>query len=124
MKKVLFTLCIIVTGLLVLTGCEKREDQPSVLDVTPPPRPFNLEIVKTSTTIYTLTWQIDDPSTVVSEYRVYSINSFGPPDLLGTTDQLTAEIDTVVELGGLVFGVSAVTIENVESDVTSLAAPN
>jgi hypothetical protein len=122
-KKLLLTVSLLMTGLLLLTGCEKREDFPTAIDVAEPPRPYDLEVVKTSATMYTLTWTIDDPSLLVDEYKVYSVSAFGQ-ELLGTTDQLQTDVDTVLPLTGLVFGVSSVTTQNVESDLTTAAAPD
>jgi hypothetical protein len=110
-------------SLLVLLGCDSRNELPAVLGITPPPQPANLNIQKTSPTMYELTWTIDNP-TAVSEFRVYSVGPFGPPELIGATDQTQTDVDTVIPVTGIVFGVSSVTVENVESDLTSVAAPD
>lgn len=122
MKNVFVVLSLM--SLLVLLGCESRNELPGVLGITPPPQPANLDIQKTSPTMYELTWTIDDPSTVVSEYRVYSVSAFAPPELIGSTTQTQTDVDTVIPVTGIVFGVSAVTVENVESDLISAAAPD
>ena len=122
MKKVLLALSLIaVIGLLSV--CEKREDFPQMLNVTVPPQPDSLVVEKIDATNYSLTWTIDDANNVVKEYRVYAVNSFLPPDLIGSTNELFTDVNTVIPVSGLVFGVSSVTIENVESDLTIQAAP-
>jgi hypothetical protein len=121
-KKVLLALSLLaVIGLLSV--CEKREDFPQMLNVTVPPQPDSLVVEKLDATNYHLTWTIDDPNNVVKEYRVWSVNRFTPPDTIGTTVELKADVNTVIPISGLVFGVSSITIENVESDLTIQAAP-
>ncbi len=122
MKKVLLALSLLaVIGLMSV--CETREDFPPMLTVTVPPQPANLVVEKLDATNYHLTWTIDDPNNLVMEYRVWSVNSFTPPDTIGTTVELYADVNTVIPIPGLVFGVSAVTIQNVESDITTAPAP-
>jgi hypothetical protein len=121
-KKVLLALSLLsVLGLMSV--CEKREDFPQLLDVTVPPRPGNLDVQRVDAINYHLTWTIDDPDNVVREYRVWSVNSFTPPDTIGTTVELFADVNTVIPITGLVFGVSSVTIQNVESDIATKPAP-
>ena len=122
MKKVLLALSLLaIIGLLSV--CEKREDFPQMLNVTVPPQPDSLVIETDDSINFLLTWTIDDPGNVVKEYKVYSVNNFTPPDLIGTTVELYADVNTVLPVSGLVFGVSSVTIENVESDLTIQPAP-
>jgi len=122
-KKVLLALSLLaVIGLMSV--CETREDFPQMLNVTVPPQPANLVVQKLSEVDYHLTWTIDDPDNVVMEYRVWSVNSFTPPDTIGTTIELFADVNTVIPVSGLVFGVSSVTVQNVESDITTAAAPD
>ncbi len=117
----------IVAALVLLTGilsvCEKREDSQSVLDVAAPPQPDNLVVTRVDNINYTLTWTVDDPDNVVKEYKVYLITSFAPPDLLDSIEETSTGVNTVVEIPGLIFGVSVVTIGNVESAITTEPAP-
>lgn len=116
---------IVILGLVAVAftsfSCEERQDFPQLLDVSAPPGPFNLTITSPAPQQYDLAWEISDPA-AVKLYRVYIV-SLGMPQLVGTSDTTTFLAQTVLPIQGIVFGVSAVSTENVESDLATAVAP-
>jgi hypothetical protein len=120
-RKALLILC-----LTVLVSCTKREDFPPTLPIAAPPVPENLQIKKINTLIgvldeYELNWDVSDPS-VVEFFRLYAVSGF----LLEHIGDTSAPPETVTTLSmtGLVFGVTTVSVQNVESDPTFALAPD
>jgi hypothetical protein len=120
-------LILVVAAVTVaLAACEKREDFPPLLPIDSPPTPYDFEVVQglpPDTLDYDLTWKIDDPDSLVKEYWIYAYSSVTIPDTVGTTTDMFYAVRTAVDLPGLVFGVSAVTGQNVESDIVTAPAP-
>jgi len=116
---------IVILGLLAVTfasfSCEERQDFPQLLNVSAPPEPFNLTITSPAPQQYDLAWEISDPA-AVKLYRVYIV-SFGTAELVGTADTTQFLAQTILPIQGIVFGVSAVSTENVESDLATAVAP-
>ena len=104
----------IVIFVLFVAACSKHDDVPPPLEVMTPPTPKNLVVETVDQLTYDLSWEIDDPA-VVKEYRIYSEYGSSGPVLEGTTDTTTIQVISPVAISGLVFCVSAVTLENVES---------
>jgi hypothetical protein len=115
---------LLVIGLLVLWGCDSREDFPPTLPITPPPTPTNFVVTSPAPLQYDLEWSINDPDGVVKEYWIYAYSSISLPDTVGTTTETSYPVETSFEVPGLVFGVSAVSFQNVESDLAISAAPD
>lgn len=115
---------LLVFGLLVLLGCEKREDYPTSLSITPPPTPTNFEVTSPGPLQYDLSWSIDDPDGIVKEFWIYAYSQISLPDTVGTTTGTTYLVETSFQIPGLVFGVSAVSTQNVESDLATAPAPD
>jgi len=114
----------LVFGLLVLLGCENREDFPPLLPITPPPTPTNFEVTSPGPLQYDLKWSINDPDGIVKEFWIYAYSQISLPDVVGTTTDTTYLVETSFELPGLTFGVSAVSTQNVESDLATALAPD
>jgi hypothetical protein len=111
---------VVILG-LVLVACTQHDDLLPPIDVTEPPTPANLTVSTTDFVIYHLSWQIDDPSSVVKEYRVYSMVTGYAPVLQGTTDTTAVEINAKVPVLGVSFCVSTVTVDNVEGHLVCAA---
>jgi hypothetical protein len=112
---------------LVLGGCPKHENFPTALEITVPPTPSNFNItVPSSSTTYTFEWEISDPASVKG-YRLYNIGLFATPELLADETTITGTEVTPPAFGyslsGLQFGVSAVSIDNVEGPMAVAVAP-
>ena len=115
-KALLITLCT-----LAFSACDKREDFPTKYDVVIPPKPYNLSVTFVGAqSEYDLTWEIDDPNQVVDRYFVYLSSGLGVPDTIGTTQTTSFVYPWPFELSGLVFGVTAVSDQNVESDAATV----
>jgi hypothetical protein len=111
-KSLLIVLCT-----LALLACEKREDFPPKYDITIPPQPYNLSVTYVEAQrVYDLTWEIDDPDQLVEEYFVYLSSGLAAPDTIGTTTTTSFTYNWPLNLSGLIFGVTSVSDENVESD--------
>ena len=116
MKKAIINVWCVVLCAALLAACEKREDFPTELDITPPPVPFNLSISTPSQTQYDMTWEINDPGSIVKEYYVYLYTGLTLPDSIGTSTTTSFSWTSPFPISGIAFGVTAVTDQNVESD--------
>jgi hypothetical protein len=128
----IFALGIVAMGILTL-GCSKHENFPAVFNVTAPPTPSSLVVTNPSGSNYDLSWSISD-ATNVQTYRVYLISPVGvdptsgeliyDESLLIESPTTSIMIDTVLPvLPGSDFGVSAVSLDNVEGAMTREPAP-
>ena len=105
----------VIIGLLVLAACSQHDDVLPPIDVIDPPTPDSLKVESTDLLTYHLSWKIDDPEAVVKEYWIYSQYATSELVLEGTADTTDVYVVSPVAVEGIVFCVSAVTIENVES---------
>jgi hypothetical protein len=104
---------VVIIGLLLM-ACSEHDDVVPPIDVAEPPTPTNFQIETADLLTYHLSWEIDDPA-VVKEYRIYSQYGTSGPVLEGTAETTSIDVVSPVAIEGLVFCVSAVTVENVES---------
>lgn len=109
---------LFVTVVLVLVACARHDDILPRLDVAEPPRPDSLSVRTTDYLTYHLSWEIDDPSSIVKKYRIYSIFDGSAPVLEGDTDTTAVQIITQLAIPGFGFCVSAVSGDSVESRLT------
>jgi len=115
--------CVVAAAaLLISAGCAKHKDFPSPLALIAPPTPANLVITDDTGGKYTMTWGVDDPA-IVDHYNIYSVSSFGAA-LEGTTTDTEFGVDLLIPVGGVVLGVSAVTVENVEGAMVTAVTPD
>jgi len=115
-KKLVVTLCF------VLAACAQHGDILPPIDVAQPPVPTDFSVSTADYVTYHLSWDIVDPSSLVTEYRVYSLFPGYDPVLQGTTDTTAVEINTQVQVLGISFCVSAVTVEHVEGRLACASA--
>ena len=115
------TAAIAVVALVGASACSSHDDLPTALSITAPPTPAVTDVVDNGNGTYDIFWTVDNAS-VVDYYRVYSL-SFGSPVLEDTTSAMTFGISTIVPVGGVVIGVSAVTVENVEGAMGTGVTP-
>jgi len=117
---------LFVTIILVLVACAQHDDILPPLDVTEPPTPRNLLVETTDHITFLLSWEIDDPSSIVKKYRIYSeFEGFAAPVLEGDTDTTAIQVSTQVPIPpvlALGFCVSAVSEDSVESRLTCASA--
>jgi hypothetical protein len=104
----------VVIFALFLAACSEHDDVLPPIDVAVPPTPSNFQVESADLLTYHLSWQIDDPA-VVKEYRIYSRYATSDLVLEGTTESTSIDVVSPVAVEGIVFCVSAVTLENVES---------
>jgi len=108
---------IIILCTFALVACDKREDFPPQFNLVIPPTPTNLSVTWVqNTSQYDLTWDIDDADNLVDVFFVYLSSGLEPPDTIGTTTTTSFSLRWPFELSGLVFGVTSVSEQNVESD--------
>lgn len=115
---------ILVLGVLLIFSCEKREDFPPMHPITPPPAPSKLVVESYKPLEYDLTWRIDDPRGVVKEFWVWAWSDISLPETVGVTVDTFFCAETNFEIPGLVFGVSAVSTQNVASSMAISASPD
>ena len=111
MKKALLILAIL------LVSCAKHKDFPNPVDVDEPPLPMNFTVEMPDSFTYKLNWSVSD-SISVSYYNIYLFDQFYGPQLVTTTN-LTNYQQSYFPLYvvGLVWGVSSVSIDNIESRI-------
>ena len=118
-KAILLILCV-----FVLFACEQREDFPPKFDLTEPPQPTGLQVDNPGGgTQYDLTWSINDPDGIVTEYYIYLVTGLGPPDSIGTSLTTSFTWTSPFSVSGLAFGVTSVTDQYLESDPDIATAP-
>ena len=114
------TLFAAVLLIVVVSACARHEDLPAPLTIlgvpiVAPPTP-DLSVSTTDSLTFILTWSVNDPTGVVSYYRVYTMIPF-LGTIIDSTLVANAQVDLGVVLPGLEFGVSSVTLQNVESAI-------
>jgi hypothetical protein len=114
-------LCVIT--LLALAACARHESLPPALKVMEPPVPTNVSVETVDYVTFHLSWEVDDPS-VVSYYRLYWKSAFSAVAPLDTTVHTSAQVTTEggLPVHGIIFCVSSVTTENVESRLVCVPA--
>lgn len=105
---------LLLIGILVFCACAKHDDLPPAIDVIEPPVPADLTIQTTDFMTFQLSWTVDDPS-VVAYYRIYSRFDFSSPALEDTSTVTSVQVTSTIPIPGVIFCVSTVTLENVES---------
>lgn len=108
--------------LLALAACAKHKDFPPAIDVIPPPIPRNLTVEMPEPGRYELDWSVED-STLVSYYRVYIYDPFTGPAELDTTRVSEFYYTFPIAVTAVVWGVSSVSVQNVESGIVYGSAP-
>jgi hypothetical protein len=108
---------LIVIAALVLSACARHDDMLPVLEVMEPPVPANLTIVTDDYITFQIAWDIEDPTSMVSYYRLWAATPYTSAAPLDTTVLTSATIVTQdgLPIRGITFCVSSVTTENVES---------
>jgi len=115
---------VVAALVIILAGCAKHDGLPTPLSVGIPPTVTNLVVTNPQGLDYDITWDIADPS-VVRHYRVYAIVPGFNGDsaqLADTTTTTTFLATLAIAVPGVRFGVSVVTLENVEGAMV-VAAP-
>ncbi|NIM19442.1 MAG: hypothetical protein GTO51_03570 [Candidatus Latescibacteria bacterium] len=119
MKKLMLVL------VLAVIACSNHDDNPPPqLPITVPPSPTNFTVTSPSPGIFDLSWGISDPS-VVSHYRIYLLDPFLGPVFADTTAATSIQINVGTAVSDLIWGVSSVTLQNVEGYIVyaSVTAP-
>jgi hypothetical protein len=109
--------------LWILVGCAKHgdEDFPPLLPISEPPVPSAFTVTPANgNTATDLAWSISDGS-LVDYYQIYLVDFLFGATPLDTTSATSYQAPFPPL--GLVFGVSTVTIQNVESRIVSASAP-
>jgi hypothetical protein len=116
-----------IVALLALAACARHDDLPSALVVMEPPVPTDFTVSTDDRISFDLSWNIDDPQSIVSYYRFYvAVPPYMQVARLDTT-VVDRSVTLVTEDGlpapwGMTFCVSSVTTENVESRPACLTA--
>jgi len=109
--------------LVAVAGCSKHKDFPAELPLITPPTPTNLSITDDGNGRYTLTWDIGDPA-AVDHYNLYLVSAFGTEFEDETPDtNIGVDLGTGIAIPGVVLGISAVTVENVEGAMVTVVTP-
>ena len=98
--------------LSVFLSCSRHEELPPLLPLVEAPTP-DLTVFTADSLVFNLSWTVSDDTNVIF-YRIYT-----EIPLLGTTMDTTmvlnAQVNTGIQIPGILFGVSSVTFQNVES---------
>jgi len=87
-----------------------------MLAIVEAPAPGNFTVTTADSIVFDLSWTEDSPS-LVKFYRLYNVDVFLGVVLIDTTAATSAQVDAVLPIPDLVFGVSAVSTGNVESRI-------
>jgi hypothetical protein len=117
MKKLLL-LCIP----LLLLGCATHDDFPQAVSVSAPQVPTQFTVAMPDIGVYELDWQVAD-STQVSYYRIYIFDPYAGPAEVDQTTVSEYYYEFPIAVTEVVWGVSAVSTENVESRIVYAFAP-
>jgi hypothetical protein len=97
-------------------GCSKHESPPAPLAIPVPPKPMDFRVTMPTEGDYYLDWWVED-STAVDHYRVYIYDRSLGPTLVDTTSVSDYHYNFYMPILGVIWGVSAVSVENVESEI-------
>lgn len=113
----------VIVFALVLAACSQHDDLPPTLPIIEAASPSDFQVTTSDSILFDLSWTHNDVS-VVKFYRLYSIDIFtGFPAFIDTTAAMSAQINLIIPIPGMVFGVSAVSTGNIESRIVFGAAP-
>ena len=102
---------------VVLSACAKHEDLPPMLPVSAPPLPTNFTVTSADAITFDLSWSVDDPASA-AYWNVWLVDPLTlQPGLLDSTSVTNVTINLGVSLPGAVFGVSTISVENLESEI-------
>lgn len=112
-----------VLAIVTLAACSRHGDFPPGLVLVEAPAPTNVAVTTSDNIVYDVSWGVSD-STLVAFFRVYNLDPFtGAPALLDSTVTRAVQINTLIPTPGIVFGVSSVSVGNVESTITFASSP-
>ncbi len=101
---------------LLLLACSNHDNPPPQLPIVEPPTPENFTVTSPSAGIYDLSWSVSNPS-VVNYYNLYYLDPYYGPIFADTTAATSIQLSVGGGFSGIVWGVSSVTIENVEGRI-------
>ncbi len=109
---------LVVIAMLAICACARHDALPPALEVVEPPAPINFTVETIDNITYQLSWQVDDPTAIVTYFRVYSKFDYSSPAFEDTTSLRSAQVSTIIPLPGIIFCVSSVSDAHVESRLT------
>jgi len=113
----------LIVVLVAILGCAKHKDFPTPMDVKAPPTPANFRVSMDSLGTYYLDWEIGDSSSV-AYYQIYTYDAFAGLSEFDTTTTTSYQASFgLFKIVGIVWGVSAVTVDNIESVIVYGTAP-
>jgi hypothetical protein len=102
---------------LLIFACSKHDDPPPQISVIEPPIPTNFTVTSPTPGIFDLSWDVGDPS-AVNYYRLYYLDPFfSQLTFADTTAATSIQFDVGAAITELMWGVSSVTVENVEGTI-------
>jgi hypothetical protein len=107
---------------VVAAGCSQHDDLLGEHTFIPAPTPTDVIVTDNNDGTYDINWTVGDDS-AVKNYRVYSLSAFSSPEVIGEPTDTVFGIDLFIPVGGVVLGVTAVTVENVEGAMTVVVTP-
>lgn len=108
-----FFILLILCG---LAACARHNEFPTMLELVTSPMPESLVVTSSDDINYLLDWTISD-ATNLSFYLVYTKDASGFPSPLDSTTVDSVWVNTLFPTPGIEFGVSSVSIGNVESAI-------
>ncbi|MBI4720709.1 MAG: hypothetical protein HY770_05735 [Chitinivibrionia bacterium] len=106
---------------LILLSCAKHNDFPPAVDVAEPPVPADFTVTMPDLGVYELDWHVAD-SSLVSYYRIYIYSLYTGPEEVDTTSVSEYYTDFGFPVTEVIWGVSSISVENVESKIVYASA--
>jgi hypothetical protein len=113
---------LVFFALLLFAACSDDLTIPPPVNGVYPPQPENFVVTTSDDIVYDLSWTVSD-TTVISFYRLYALDiATGNLALQDTSGTRAVQVNTLVPTPGLIFGVSSVSTDRIESAITTGAA--
>jgi len=112
----IFGLALVAAAVLA-SACSRHDNFPPMIPVQNPPVPQNFTVTTQDNVTFDLTWSVNNPS-LVAYYRLFTLNPLtGAAEPFDTTSVTNVQVNIGAEYPDIVFGVSSITTEHVESAV-------
>jgi hypothetical protein len=112
---------LLLVGAMFLASCARHDDLPPTLAFVEAPAPSSPVATTSDQIVYDLSWSISEPS-AVAYYNIYMFIPFLPA-LVDSTTLTSVQVDFQTLVPQVDFGVTAVSVDNIESRIVFASQP-